>query len=400
MFSARASMQQARPENHLQNSYFPKNPTMNKCDWFLVKSALLIILSLVPAEALFDRTLSLKGDDDPAPCTNTDLIGNATDRGCGPRGQCVDDDGKEVADHADGTKCVRYLLMVPDSKQDVVLTFDRYDGSLVDNNFINGTELGFKTPLHSWQVDDSVYVLDQVSDAIFEFDLDGDFVDLFVNASGVDNMKSIAYHNGLFYVPNGGANNDAPEDAIIVFDVATKANLGSFNGSIVNFSPQHTFVYNDELYVTDGGGSSSDNQDLLVFKPDGVASTVDRVFYDVNGTNDFRFAAHISIRESSGNFLVSAFSGASGFRGGAHEFDPTGNRIGVFRPGVPIRAAYELQNGNILWSSGDGTILSTPDGTDYGFPYVIMNDANPDGTLDFRPSVRKISPLTLPVDLV
>ncbi|MEM6401184.1 MAG: hypothetical protein AAF757_13270, partial [Cyanobacteria bacterium P01_D01_bin.116] len=71
------------------------------------------------------------------------------------------------------------FLMIPDSVGDRILLFDSNDGSLIDDNFIDGSETGdgiFQTPINAIQVNQEIWVSDQVADAIFRFDLQGNYL--------------------------------------------------------------------------------------------------------------------------------------------------------------------------------------------------------------------------------
>ncbi|WP_048326745.1 hypothetical protein, partial [Crocosphaera watsonii] len=56
-----------------------------------------------------------------------------------------------------------------------------------------------------------------------------------------------------------------------------------------------------------------------------------------------------------------------------------------------LRAGYELGNGNIIWSGGDGVIVTDP-ATGQDEDIYTVN------TLDFRPSARYIEPLIVPME--
>ena len=120
------------------------------------------------------------------------------------------------------------FLMVPDSVSDRILLFDPVDGSLVNNNFIDGSEdtgLGiFSTPINAIQVDSEIWVSDQIADAIFRFDLQGSYLGVVGDndgdgdTDGLDNIRGIEYANGLIYVKNSVTDNDAPGNAEDVVD--------------------------------------------------------------------------------------------------------------------------------------------------------------------------------------
>ena len=150
------------------------------------------------------------------------------------------------------------FLMIPDSVSDRIVLFDPLDGSLIDDNFIDGsvdTGLGiFQTPINAIQVNREIWVSDQVADAIFRFDLSGNYLGI-VNDSdndgtpeGLDNIRGIEFVNGLIYVSNSGTENGAPGDGsvVVVFDTDGN-NLGFFDTG----DPFDIRAYNGTLLISD-----------------------------------------------------------------------------------------------------------------------------------------------------
>lgn len=159
------------------------------------------------------------------------------------------------------------FLMVPDSVSDRILLFDPINGSLINDNFIDGsadTGLGiFTTPLNAIQVNREIWVSDQVADAIFRFDLSGNYLGI-VNDSngdgtpeGLDNVRGMEFAEGLIYVSNAGTNNGAPGEAVVVFDRAGN-NLGFFNTG----DPSDIRAYNGTLLITDINSDSTGGEDI------------------------------------------------------------------------------------------------------------------------------------------
>ncbi|MEL6489604.1 MAG: calcium-binding protein [Cyanobacteria bacterium J06634_6] len=286
------------------------------------------------------------------------------------------------------------FLMIPDSVSDRILLFDPIDGSLVNDNFIDGsadTGLGiFGTPINAVQVDQEIWISDQVSDAIFRFDLKGSYLgmvgdsDTDGDTDGLDNIRGMEFVNGLVYVANGGDDNEAPGDGevVVVFD-AEGNNLGFFDTG----DPYDIRAYNGELLISDINRDSDGGEDIDRYTIDGINSTLIGTFHESDGETGVDFAQQITLRESSGTVLVGGFSAP----GGIYEYDTSGAQVGFLgaEEGFAnrLRAAYELGNGNIIWSGGDGVIVTNPEtGEDADVTYTVDN-------LEFRPSARYIEPL-------
>ncbi|NEQ98528.1 MAG: hypothetical protein F6K30_17710, partial [Cyanothece sp. SIO2G6] len=289
---------------------------------------------------------------------------------------------------------VQSFLMIPDSVSDRILLFDSFDGSLVNDNFIDGSETGlgiFETPINAIQVNQEIWVSDQVADAIFRFDLSGNYLDIVSDADGdgdtdgLDNIRGIEFIDNLIYVANAGDGNDAPGDGevVVVFDTAGN-NLGSFDTG----DPYDIRAYNGELLITDINSNNDGGEDIDRYTIDGINSTFIDTFHESDGETGVDFPQQITLRESTGTVLVGGFSTP----GGVYEYDINGNQVGFFGADEGfanrLRAAYELGNGNILWSGGDGMIVTDPStGVDVDI-YTVNNQ-------DFRPSARYIEPLVI-----
>ncbi|HVS08827.1 MAG TPA: hypothetical protein VMS76_03060, partial [Planctomycetota bacterium] len=145
-------------------------------------------------------------------------------------------------------------MMVVDSTSDRVLLFDAHDGALVNASFIvddpTSAQYNFQTPKDAIQVGDQVWVSDQLSDAVYRFDLNGNFVGAI--SGGMDNIRGMELVGSTVYVTNAGTGNGAPGSALVRFD--TNGNpLGSFP---VVSSPFDVIGFQGDLLV------SSSDKDL------------------------------------------------------------------------------------------------------------------------------------------
>ena len=225
---------------------------------------------------------------------------------------------------------VQSFLMIPDSVSDRILLFDPINGSLIDNNFIDGssdTGLGiFQTPLNAIQVNQEIWVSAQLADALFRFDLQGEYIGVVGDADGdgdtdgLDNIRGIEFINGQIYVANGGDDNDVPGDGevVVVFDPSGN-NLGFFDTG----DPYDIRAFNGELLISDINRDSDGGEDIDRYSIDGVNSAQLGTFHESDGETGVDFPQQITVRDSSGTVLVGGFSAP----GGSYEYDVTGMQV-------------------------------------------------------------------------
>ncbi|MBN2459982.1 MAG: choice-of-anchor J domain-containing protein, partial [Candidatus Cloacimonetes bacterium] len=186
-----------------------------------------------------------------------------------------------------------------------------------------------------------ILVSDQVKDVVQRYDLDGNYVDVFApvggpNTSILDNIRGIAYHtNGNLLVSNAGGAN---ADCVAAFDTGGNY-IGNFvaNGEVDPFDVMYWETLNSYL-VCD------------IADPDYLKN------YDDTGTliniitDNVNFPEQVALA-ANGNILVACFSAPSG----VHEYQPDGTLVGIYNPlDAACRGVYELPNGNILVTDGDG----------------------------------------------
>ncbi|MEL7330660.1 MAG: histidine phosphatase family protein, partial [Cyanobacteria bacterium J06560_2] len=290
------------------------------------------------------------------------------------------------------------FLMVPDSVGDRIILFNPVSGLLENDNFIDGSEdtgLGiFKTPINAIQVNDEIWVADQVADALFRFDLNGGYLGVVGDSDGdgdtdgLDNIRGIEFAGGSVYVSNSGDDNDAPGDGevVVVFNPEGE-NLGFFDTG----DPYDIFAFNGELLISDINSESDGGEDIDRYTLDGINSTFIDTFVESDGETGIDFPQQISML-SNGNLLVAGFS----LPGGFYEYDASGNQVDLLNAddgfAERVRAAYQLEDGNILWSGGDGIVVTNPMTGENTDIYTV-------NTLEFRPSTRYIEPLTGPAPM-
>ena len=87
------------------------------------------------------------------------------------------------------------FMMVPDSVSDRILLFDPVNGSLVNDSFIDGAGL-FSTPVNAVQVDKEIWVSDQIEDALFRYDLQGNYLGVVNDNDDDGDTDGLAFEAG------------------------------------------------------------------------------------------------------------------------------------------------------------------------------------------------------------
>ncbi len=242
------------------------------------------------------------------------------------------------------------FLTVLSSGDNLVLLADPETGEIVNESFIDLNPLGATTPLHAIQVNGEIWVSDQVQDRIDRFDLETNHLGSIggqVEGGGLDNIRGMARIGDEVWVTNAGSNNDAPGQAIVRID--TEGNiLGNFP---VDGSSWFITEFNGEVLISFSGG--------------GTSSRIDR--YDLDGNlignfntpGDINFVQQTHVK-SDGNVYAASFSG---LQSAVYEYDPDGVNLGQIPGTNPFgpRGAWELGNGNVLWTNGAGVWSSNPD---------------------------------------
>ena len=149
------------------------------------------------------------------------------------------------------------FLVVPDSSNDILVTFSPFDGSLINSNFAT---IGGGTPKHALQVGNEIWVSNQLTDQVDRFTLTGAFVSSIVG--GLDNIKGMEVVGNEVWVTNAGSNNGAPGNSIVKIDIGSATVSGSSptSGSlfdVINYQGQvlGTNITSEDLEFYDAGGN-------------------------------------------------------------------------------------------------------------------------------------------------
>jgi hypothetical protein len=238
-------------------------------------------------------------------------------------------------------------LLIPDSTGDRVVIVSANDGSVVNANFIDiGTQAAAagvtSTPIEAIEVGNEVWVSDQVADRIWRFSRGGGFLGD-VGVGDLNNIRGMEVVGDTVYVAQGSASTTLSE-GIVRIDAATRTVTDVFLGrDEADVSYWDVKLYNGELLVTnsDTGNDGIERYDLngnflgFFAQSDGVAS--------------FDFLQQLNTRQTNSNLLGGGFSVPAG----VYEFQSDGTALGIVAglDGGP-RGAFELGNGEILWTNG------------------------------------------------
>jgi hypothetical protein len=243
-----------------------------------------------------------------------------------------------------GTASAQFLL-IPDSSADTVGMYDPFDGTYM-GDLIPDTGL-FSTPLNAiLGPDNLIYVSDQLADAVFRFNMDGSFFDVFADdTDGLNNVRGIDFRDGNLYVTSG-------DDFVAVFD-GPHSRLPDFITGVDPF---------DIHFLDDGRALIADilADDVRLYNADG---TFDSTIFAVN------FPEQISSDPNKpGSFLNASFSGDT-----VTDFDLDGTIADTwfFNGG---RGVFRLGNGNLLLTAGDGIWEMDPATGD------LLENENPDAS--------------------
>lgn len=226
------------------------------------------------------------------------------------------------------------VLLIPESIDDYVGIYDPETGDFL-GYFIPSFEQ-FQTPLCAIAgPDNNIYISDQVSDAVFIFDRDGNYIDTYADGSdGLNNIRGIAFRDGHLFVTSG-------DDYVAEFD-GPHSRLDDFiNDGSDSF---------DILFLDDGRALLSDIQ--------GTSNNVR--LYDADGN----FVQQIFLidfpeqlqtdSEQPGEYLNASFSDNV-----ICDFT-LDNSYNFQIPWSSGRGIYRLGNGNLLATNGSGVFELDP----------------------------------------
>lgn len=225
------------------------------------------------------------------------------------------------------------VLLIPQSDDDFIAMHDPETGDLI-GIFIPSFDQ-FQTPVCAIEgPDENIYISDQVSDAVFIFDREGNYVETYADAGdGLNNIRGIDFRDGHLFVTSG-------DDYVAEFDSAHSRLADFINDGTDSF---------DILFLEDGSALLANIQ----------GSTDDIRLYNADGTLRNQlfaidFPEQIQVDDDTPDgFINAAFSADL-----ITFFDTTTVLDSIVWDGG--RGVYRLGNGNILATNSDGVFELDP----------------------------------------
>jgi hypothetical protein len=244
---------------------------------------------------------------------------------------------------------VTTMLLIPDSTNDRVMSFDAQTGNLINANFIPSDSVHLATPKNAIlsPSGNTVLVADQIRDVVQEYSLSGAYIRVFAPASGpnpaiLDNIRGITLRpNGNLLVTVGGGANS---NAVAQFDPSGNY-IGNFvaagaGGLVSPFDVYYRSTLGDYLVT----GFTSD----AIHRYDSNGNYLGNLNTDpINVPEQLDEAANL-------NVLAASFNPDA--TDGVYEYLPAGTFVGRYDPPsmTQYNGVYELPNGNLLVTTNTG----------------------------------------------
>ena len=219
---------------------------------------------------------------------------------------------------------------------DTLVAFSPVDGSLISANFM---PVAATVQVGAIDVNGEIWSSEQTGDRVVRYDSSGNVLGVIgptFPGGGFDNIRGLQLINGTVYVTNDGTANGATADSLVLLDTA--GNHLSTVALTNSVSPFCVIPFQGDLLVS----GSSNSQDIFRYT---LAGAPVGTFHDSASLN---FANQISLA-SDGNVWVNCLTSTSVVKLDA----TTGAPLLSFTAGSG-RGVYELQNGNVLWTSSNG----------------------------------------------
>ena len=228
------------------------------------------------------------------------------------------------------------VLVTTDANTDKVVAFSPVDGSLLGTSVLDIPNLVQWAAL---EVNGEIWLGEQLGDRIVRYDRCGNVLGSMgptFPGGGLDNIRGMTLIGGLVYVCNDGSGNGATPDSLVCFD--TTGNWVQTLPLAFSPSPFCVLPWQGDILVS----SSSAGDDVHRYT---LAGTSVGTFHDSTGLD---FANQLSLA-SDGNVWCCPLTSSS-----VVKLDATTGAIVQSFPGGSGRGVYELQNGNVLWTSTSG----------------------------------------------
>ena len=229
------------------------------------------------------------------------------------------------------------VLVTYDATSDRLIAFSPVDGSVVDTNYF---PVPATVQVSAIDVLGDLWVSEQTGDRIVRYDACGNVLGTMgptLAGGGLDNIRGMAFVNGLVYVTNDGTNNGATADSLVVFDPA-----GNYVNTLAlsnSPSPFSVMAWQGDLLVA----SFAAGNDVHRYTTNGISVGL---FHDSTAVN----LAHTISQASDGNVWCSTFTSNTLVKLDAN----TGAILTTLPASGNPRGIYELANGNLLWTNSNG----------------------------------------------
>ncbi len=248
------------------------------------------------------------------------------------------------------TVCAQTSILVLNSSTDVVYKLNATDGTIIDPAFIT---LPSGTPKGITQVDDKIWIADQVNDDIYIYNLDGTpHSTLDGTVVNLDNIRGLNVVNNEVWVTNAGSGNGATANSIRRF---TKAGVPIGSYPTVS-SPFDVIDNGTAAFVSSFTASGG----IEILGYDGVVQGNLFATPTLSNVEQMTFNA-------ANNLVVVTFSNhSSGNNRGIYELSPTTGAILNYWPSTGTSGnsgVIQLGNGNYLYSNNAMHLLDPVTGT-------------------------------------
>jgi len=234
------------------------------------------------------------------------------------------------------TATAQQVVITTDDLTDTVQAFSPVDGSLFSTNLF---AIPNTVQVSALQVGSQIWTSEQTTDRVVRYDACGNVLGTMGPAlpgGGLDNIRGMAFFGGIVYVTNWGSGNGATANSLVTFDAA-----GTYLGTIAlsaSPSPFSLVPFQGDMLVVASDAGDHVHRYTLAGASVGT----------FNNSSDLGFT-HASALASNGDVWVSTFTSDTIVR-----LDATTGAIVQTVPADNCRGIFELQNGNLLWTSANG----------------------------------------------
>lgn len=220
-------------------------------------------------------------------------------------------------------------------------TFNPFDGSLINLTFINGVGT-WTTPKNA--IDSgrgTIFVSDQVANAVFEYDASGNLLGTFVGAAqGLSNIRGIAVRNSQLYVTVGSG---TLTNTVQRFDIGGPLNQTTWATGLL--SPFDIIFRANDVLVSNSGA-------LDITRLDFNGTILNSTW---NSPTTINFVQQLQ-EQANGDIAAAGFSVPAGL----YIFNSAGVQQSTALAGRGLRGIYRLGNGNWLFTDGGGVFTFDP----------------------------------------